>query len=166
MRLHFCTALLSAASCRRCCPSLLTADQRIALWVVANYNREHPSGRVTQLPYLRSKLPGKGLASGWREKVVRLESAHCKASNGNYGSCNSLPTAFTAESLSHPESVICSTRHIWNLESHRHAGTWLSLELLPTYLIRPGPEHPLSLCMKSGSVQFQYGHGHLDKRCM
>lgn len=72
--------------------------------------------------------------------------------------------AFAAGILSQTESVRCSAWVIWNLEPHRHAGTWLSLELLPTYLTGPGPEHPISPCMKSGSVQFQYGHGCLDKR--
>lgn len=74
--------------------------------------------------------------------------------------------AFTAGNLSHPESLSYSPWDIWNLEPHRHAGTWLLLDLLSTYVIGPGPEHLLSPCIKSGSGQFQYGHGCLDKRCV
>lgn len=83
--LHFCIVLLSSASCRRCCPSLLTIDQRNVFWLVANYNRECALGRVTQFPYLYGKLSGKGLASGWSEKLLRLRNAHCKAGNSNCG---------------------------------------------------------------------------------
>jgi len=66
--------------------------------------------------------------------------------------------------LSHPESTSCSAWDIWILEPHRRAGSWLSRKLLPTYLTEPGPEHPQSPCVKSGSVQFLHGCRCLDKR--